>query len=125
MSLADRLQARGVDPTAFCAWAQPAAWAQAAGVGAPLEHLDDRELDGLIATYRQAVGSPTRRPPASRMTLQEAERINTAGAQRHRDRMLLERVVAQVVRQAARRAQSQWQHCYQCTPRVPCYRHGG
>jgi uncharacterized protein YjiS (DUF1127 family) len=124
-ALDGRLRARGVDPAAFRVWAQPAAWAQAAGYRASLERLDDRELDGLIATYRQTVGSPTRRPPASHMTPEQAHRMVEEGAQRHRDRLALEQVARQVISRAAQRARSQHPFCGRCTPLVPCHQHGG
>jgi len=113
--LGDRLRARGVDPAAFLSWAQ--SQASAASVGS-----SDRTLDDIISEYRSAVGAGR---PRSTMTPELAHRLFEEGTQRHRDRLLVERVTRQVVREAARAARSQWQHCNQCTPRVPCYRHEG
>jgi hypothetical protein len=113
--LADRLRARGVaDVAAFLAWTQ-------GQTPAPVAGTSDRSLDDIIGEYRQAIGQPAGR----RMDPATAHRMVAEGAQRHRDRMLLERVVGQVVREAARAARSQWEHCYQCTPRIPCHKHEG
>jgi hypothetical protein len=122
MSLADRLRARGItDPGGF------ALWAHGAGHHGPLDGILDRDLDTLVQEYRQMVGLPAgvRGLRPTGMDPATAHRMVEEGAQRHRDRQLLERVVEQVVRQAARQARSQHPYCWRCTPRIPCYQHGG
>ena len=117
-ALGDRLRARGIDnPGGFIAWCL--------GVGYrdPLEACSDRDLDARVHEYRLLVGST--RPSPSSMTLEQARRMNAEGAQRHRDRMQLERVARKVIASEARAARSQWETCLRCTPRVPCYRHEG
>jgi hypothetical protein len=51
-ALADRLRRRGVDPGPLVAWAV------GAGYVGPLDGLTDHTLDGLVASYRDAVGAP-------------------------------------------------------------------
>lgn len=117
MSLADRLRTRGINnPGGFLAWAV------GAGHHGPLDGILDRDLDVLVAEYRQAIGLSA---PRRRMDPETAHRMVEEGAQRHRDRLAVERVVEQVLRRAARQARSQHPYCLQCTPRIPCYRHEG
>jgi hypothetical protein len=85
----------------------------------------------LLKAEQQHSGQATAKATLGRglapqpMTPELAARMVEEGAQRHRDRMLLERVARQVIREAARQGRSQWRTCTYCTPRVPCYRHEG
>jgi hypothetical protein len=49
-ALGDRLRRRAVDPGSFLGWAQGAGYLD------PLDRCSDRDLDGIVAEYRNSVG---------------------------------------------------------------------